>query len=505
MGFSMLLSLGSWATTSTLGGFFVLYLLGSTLVTWYRLCQFKGPFLASISRLWAIQTVLSDRPDVRYAETQERYGGPLVRVAPDTLITDDLEVVRRINSVRAGYKRSSWYHSFRINPYEQNMISTTDDAFHTFIKSRTAGGYSLRDVPSIENDIDDTLAELVTLLRKKYVSTEDDPRPVDWANVAEYFTLDTLSKVSYGKSFGCLKADRDVHDFVESSKSGMSFMTLCAEVPFLRAILTSTLFLALAGPKTTDTKGVGVLMRLSQEAVTQRFKPDSKDQPDMIGSFIRNGLSQKQVESEALLQIIAGSDSTAISIRCTMLFLTTTPHAYRRLQEEIDQAIGEGKVSSPITYAEAKTLPYLQAVIHETRRYHPINTATFPKVVPPQGDTLAGQFVPGGTKIGINQRGLMRNKKIFGADPDVFRPERWLGVSSAQHDQMTSTVDLLFGQGRYICSGKPLAVMELNKVFVELLREFDFQLINVTKPWDVEFYTNIFISNQWMRITDRQL
>lgn len=93
-----------------------------------------------------------------------------------------------------------------------------------------------------------------------------------------------------------------------------------------------------------------------------------------------------------------------------MLFLTTTPHAYRRLQEEIDQGIAEGRISSPITNAEAKALPYLQAVIHETRRYYPINIGTFPKVVPPKGDTLAGQFVPGGTKIAINQRSLLRNK-----------------------------------------------------------------------------------------------
>ncbi|KAI0449061.1 cytochrome P450 [Xylaria acuta] len=495
----------SGTIASTLGGLFILYLVTSTFQAWYRLRQFKGPLLASISSLWMVRTVMSDRADVQYAETQERYGGPLVRVGPDMLMTDDDGIMRQINSVRAGYKRSSWYHSFRVNPYEENMISTTDDAFHTFIKSSTNGGYSLRDIPAIESSINDSLEELKTLLRTIYLSTDDDPRPADWANVAEYFTLDALSKVSYGKSFGCIKANQDVHDFVASSKSGMRFMTLCAEVPILRAILTSKVVLALIGPRITDTRGVGALMRLSQEAVDQRFRSDTKDQRDMLGSFIRSGLTQSQVEQEALLQIIAGSDSTAISIRCTMLFLTTTPHAYRRLQEEIDQGIAEGRISSPITNAEAKALPYLQAVIYETRRYHPINIGTFPKVVPPKGDTLAGQFVPGGTKIAVNQRSLLRNKQIFGADPDVFRPERWLVASPAQRDKMASVVDLSFGYGRYVCSGKPLAVMELNKIYVELLREFDFQLINVTKPWVAEFYTNLYISNQWMRITARKL
>lgn len=495
----------SGALVPSLGGLLILYYVASTFLVWYRLRKFRGPFWASVSRLWMVRTVMSDRADVQYEKIQERYGGPLVRVAPDMLMTDDAGVVRQINSVRAGYRRSSWYHSFRVNPYEENMISTTDDAFHTLIKSSTNGGYSLREIPAIEKSINDTLGELKDLLRSTYLSTENETRPMDWGNVAEYFTLDTLSKVSYGKSFGCIQANRDVHDFVESSKAGMKFMSLCAEVPILRAILTSKFVLALIGPKTTDTKGIGPLMRLSKEAVSKRFNSDVKDQADMLGSFVRSGLTQPQVEQEALLQIIAGSDSTAISIRCTMLFLTTTPHAYRRLQEEIDQGIAEGRISSPITNAEAKALPYLQAVIHETRRYHPINIGTFPKVVPPNGDTLAGQFVPGGTKIAVNQRGLLRNKELFGADPDVFRPERWLGVSPAQRDRMTSVVDLSFGHGRYICSGKPLAVMELNKVYVELLREFDFQLINVTKPWVVEFYTNLYISNQWMRVTARKV
>lgn len=102
-----------------------------------------------------------------------------------------------------------------------------------------------------------------------------------------------------------------------------------------------------------------------------------------------------------------------------MLFLTTTPLAYCRLREEIDQGIAEGRISSPITNAEAKALPYLQAVILETRRYHPINIGTFPKVVPPEGDTLAGQFVPGGTKIAINQRGLLRNKVSPSVPPQI--------------------------------------------------------------------------------------
>ncbi|KAH9896258.1 cytochrome P450 [Xylariomycetidae sp. FL2044] len=482
----------------------VVYFVAQTALTWYRLRHFKGPRLAAFSHLWAVGTVMTERPDIRYAETQEKYGTPLIRVAPDTLLTDDPEVVRRINSVRNGYGRSTWYHGFRVNPSQHNMISTTDDGLHDLIKSRTSGGYSFREVPSIEEDVNGTISAFIDLIRQNYLSTSTVANHVDWAQIAQYFTLDTLSKVAFGKEFGCMSANQDVHDFMETSKKGMGFMTLCAEVPLLRSILTSRIFLRFAGPKNTDAKGIGSLMRIAEQAVGERWGPNNKSVPDMLGSFVRSGLSREQCEAESLLQIIAGSDSTAIVIRCTMLFLSTTPHAYRRLQEEIDCGIAEGKISSPITNAEAKQLPYLQAVISETRRYHPTNVATFPKVVPRNGDTLAGQYVPGGTKIGINQRRLMRNKDIFGPDPEVFKPERWIDASAERRDQMARVVDLLFGHGRYMCAGRGLALMELNKVFVELLRRYDFQLVNITKPWTEEIHTNIFVSNEWMRITERQ-
>ena len=179
-------------------------------------------------------------------------------------------------------------------------------------------------------------------------------------------------------------------------------------------------------------------------------------------------MEQRQVQSEVLLQVVAGSDTTATAIRMTLFLLATTPRAYRRLQREIDDGIASGRISAPITNAEGKALPYLQAVIREGLRYHPPGFNLLPKVVPPSGDTLCGQFVPGGTQIGVNSWSMARRPDIFGADPDVFRPERWLEASPERRAEMDRVGDLVFGHGRFMCAGKVLALMELNKTFVEV-------------------------------------
>lgn len=188
----------------------------------------------------------------------------------------------------------------------------------------------------------------------------------------------------------------------------------------------------------------------------------------MLASFIRHGLTQEQAEGEALLQIGAGSETTATSIRFAMLNLLCNPGAYKRLQEEIDNGISAGTISSPVKHSEAKQLPYLQAVIKEALRIKPPAAAPFFKLVPPGGDVIDGKFIPEGTQIGTSVLGLQHSNKTFGEDAAVFRPDRWLEAEKEQLIDMTTAVDLNFHYGKYQCLGKPVAQMEMNKVFIEV-------------------------------------
>ena len=164
---------------------------------------------------------------------------------------------------------------------------------------------------------------------------------------------------------------------------------------------------------------------------------------------------------------LAGSDTVATAIRSTILHLITAPRILIKLLAEIDSAISSGRISDPITNAEAKALPYLQACIKEGLRIHPPFTAGLPKVVPPSGDTFNHVFIPGGTSISCDMWGLQRNE-VYGLDVDVYRPERWIEANSEQQTRMDRVLDLVFGYGRWGCLGRSIADMELNKVFVEV-------------------------------------
>ena len=61
----------------------------------------------------------------------------------------------------------------------------------------------------------------------------------------------------------------------------------------------------------------------------------------------------------SLLFILAGSDTTAISLRACFYYVTKTPRAYKRLVEEIDEVDRQGMLPLFITYEECLKLPYL--------------------------------------------------------------------------------------------------------------------------------------------------
>ncbi|KAF2022874.1 cytochrome P450, partial [Setomelanomma holmii] len=309
--------------------------------------------------------------------------------------------------------------------------------------------------------------------------------------------------LAFGQAFGYVENDADVYEYLKITETFIPIMMVIANVPTIADMLQSRLLRGLL-PSESDKLGFGAFIGIAKKLVAERFGPDAKSHPDMLGSFIRHGLTQEQASGEALLQVVAGSDTSAGTLRAVMLNLLTNPAMYRKLQKEIDEGIAAGKISSPIKDAEARQFPYLQAVIKEGLRIMPPASGAFYKTVPPAGDVIDGKFVPGGTQIGSSPLGIHRSKKIFGIDAELFRPERWTEASPEMFAKMASTVDLVFHYGKYQCLGRGVALMEFNKIFVELLRKFDFSIARPDHPTTLENAGIWIMKDFFVRIEARE-
>lgn len=297
----------------------------------------------------------------------------------------------------------------------------------------------------------------------------------DLARIVQYFTLDSITRIAFGEAFGYLATDSDVYGYIESFEIMMPRISCVNDIPLLRNALFSKWGLLLTGPSKEHSKGWGKLLAVAERVVAKRFD-DTVDgvvqhRQDMLGSFVRRGVDRRQCESEVLLQIVAGSDTVATPIRGTLLYVLSTPHVYDKLRAEIDCFFVGRNDAGPIKNSEALQLPYLQAVLYEGLRMNPPFSGQMGKRTPPEGDTLPnGVFIPGGVDIAHSTLSMQRLPDIFGDDVDVFRPERWLEAETepTRKALMTRAVELNFGYGRWVCIGKHIAMMELNKIFAEV-------------------------------------
>jgi cytochrome P450 len=148
----------------------------------------------------------------------------------------------------------------------------------------------------------------------------------------------------------------------------------------------------------------------------------------------------------------------------------------------------------PAPYAQARAIPYLEAAVKETLRYHPAVSMIMERVVPEGGLALplpgdGGRVVPAGLMVGMNPYVVGRNRDVFGEDADEWDPGRWLRRDGEGEEVYKERMQrwgqslLAFGGGYRICLGRNLSMMEVYKVVPTLLAAFDIELEDPDEVW----------------------
>jgi cytochrome P450 len=153
---------------------------------------------------------------------------------------------------------------------------------------------------------------------------------------------------------------------------------------------------------------------------------------------------------------------------------------YSTLESEILSATDSGILSNKITWAEAQQLPYFQACLKEAMRVRPAVGVNITRLIPPGGAEIDGTWLPEGTSVALNGWVLHRDKKIFGDDAEVYKPERWL--KDEESAKKMERYMFQFGGGSHLCIGRNLALLEMNKVLPRLIRDYHIQLAYPDRP-----------------------
>ncbi|KAJ4982434.1 hypothetical protein NE237_033271 [Protea cynaroides] len=170
--------------------------------------------------------------------------------------------------------------------------------------------------------------------------------------------------------------------------------------------------------------------------------------------------------------IAGATDSTSINVEWAMAELMLHPGELRKAKEELDQVVGMNNI---VEESHLSKLPYLDAVLKEAHRLHPV----VPLLVPHRSSadcTVGGYTVPKGSTVFINVWKMHRDPNEW-ENPSDFIPERFL-ADSDNHDYKGNNFNYLpFGSGRRICVGIPLATKMALYVVASLLHSFEWEML----------------------------
>lgn len=195
-----------------------------------------------------------------------------------------------------------------------------------------------------------------------------------------------------------------------------------------------------------------LLSALEKSAAKAQAEQDEKAQPTENREL--------HIASELLDHVIAGMDTSAITLTYLLWELSKNAEIQKLLQDELhcmEPRLSLGNSSRMPSPRDIDSLPILHSVIMETLRRHTAIPGSQPRITPTIPVSLAGSPpFPGGVRVSAQAYSLHRNEKVF-PDPEAWKPERWLSTSRESKDEMMRWF-WAFGSGGRMCIGNNFAM-----------------------------------------------
>ncbi|KAF8972060.1 cytochrome P450 [Flammula alnicola] len=198
------------------------------------------------------------------------------------------------------------------------------------------------------------------------------------------------------------------------------------------------------------------------------------------------GMSQEEILAQVNVLLLAGYETTSISLTWALIELCREPEKQQKLRDELSQFVG----NDPSFDQLSTGLPYLDAIAQEVLRLHPpvmetTRVAAEDDIMPfsapittTAGDQVSSLVINKGTIITSPIRYMNRAEAFWGPNAKEFEPERWLdagGFLKAKEIQGHRHI-LTFSDGPRTCLGKSFALAEFKAVLSVLIRHYTFEL-----------------------------
>ncbi|NWY57513.1 CP1A5 protein, partial [Chionis minor] len=226
-----------------------------------------------------------------------------------------------------------------------------------------------------------------------------------------------------------------------------------------------------------------------QKIVKEHYETYDKDNIRDITDTLIEQCMEKKVEAntatripkEKIVNLVndlfgAGFDTVTTALSWSLMYLTRYPHIQKKIQEELDQTIGQERRPR---LSDRGMLPYTEAFILETFRHSSFLPFTIPHST--TTDTvLNGYHIPKDRCVFVNQWQVNHDEKLW-KDPLAFKPERFLNAEGTEVNKVVGEKVLVFGLGKRRCIGEPIARWQVFLFLSTLLQQLEFSVCDGKK------------------------
>ena len=223
-------------------------------------------------------------------------------------------------------------------------------------------------------------------------------------------------------------------------------------------------------------KAVGVINRVAEKIAKEKAEVAKTSDPgegkDILTTMLKSGNCPAETKSwigdQVFTFLVAGNETTTTALTWAIYFLSLPKH--RHMQERLRAEIYSrfpGGLPENVTYEEIESLKYLRNVMMEVLRLRSPLPLSARQAA--HDTTLAGEFVPKGTRIVLALQAINRSLELWGEDADEFNPDRW------EKQVGSNNAFLTFMSGPRGCIGSLFAKAEVKCLLMAMVGSFEFE------------------------------
>ncbi|KAJ3890390.1 cytochrome P450 [Lentinula edodes] len=334
------------------------------------------------------------------------------------------------------------------------------------------------------------------------IQVDGNVAQVDALSWLSKMTLDVIGRTGFHYDFHALSPGGDANELNKALSIGFHAATRFSIWLMIQSVLPVTRWIPSSGSaqlrkakKTMDRIGQELLQESKAQLMTSGRKVDTWRSKDLLSLLVRSNMNtdipyrQRMSDEDVLAQVptfvFAGHDTISSGTAWSLYALSLHDSVQDRLRKELQCVLTEH-----LTMEDLNSLPYLDAVVKETLRFHspapetarvavkddilPLNTPVTDK----NGIVHREICIKKGQHLLLAISGVNLAKELWGEDAMDFKPERWL----SRLPEAVNSIPGVWGNmmtflgGPHGCIGYRYAVLEMKVLLFTLVRAFEIKL-----------------------------